>query len=413
MENTNKTFQEHTAGPIAIAFDYQFYLFMFLALKLRYGQKIGFEVKDDIHIDLEDGTTILFQAKHTIQQNARGDLQNLTTLDTDLWKTLSNWTDFIKADKTNVDFLNNHSFILVTNKGENSNDFIDTLSLFKTNKDIDSALQTIKTLENQTQDIILKKYIKNVISLGKRNLKSFLLKLSVETNLDGIIEKILNRLIEVYREPKIAEAIFEKLYTNLQTAKYLDIKGKNKFEISFDDFTKKFGRCFKIASEEKPLPKRNFPILLPDEDDLESQLFIKQLLDIGEVDSGSIDIRDYTTKMLIFLRHFTYWSDEENFILLTDAEDFKKNSIQIWKNKYKAKYRLIENQIKSGISVNELEDDIKKLGIELVDYIREQDLSIQGFSSLGIEFSNGHYYALSDNLEIGWHFDWKNKYMRK
>jgi len=202
MENTNKTFQEHTAGPIAIGFDYQFYLFMFLALKLKYGQKIGFEVKDDIHIDLEDGMTILFQAKHTIQQNASGDLQNLTTLDTDLWKTLNNWTDFIKADKTKADFLNNHSFILVTNKGENSNDFIDTLSLFKTNKDIDSALQTIKTLENHTQDIVLKNYIKNVISLGKRNLKSFLLKLSVETNLDGIIEKILNRLIEVIVNPK-------------------------------------------------------------------------------------------------------------------------------------------------------------------------------------------------------------------
>ena len=369
MINTNKTIEEHTAGPIAIGFDYQFYLFMFLALKLKHGQKIGFEVKDDIHIDLADGSTILFQAKHTIQQNIAGGVQNLTTLDIDLWKTLSNWTDFINADETKVDFLNKHSFILVTNKGKNSNEFIDTLSLFKTNNDINTALQSIKTLENQTQDKVLKKYIKNVVSLGKRKLKSFLFKLSVETNVDGIIEKITNRLIEVYRNPKIAEAIFEKLYTNLQTAKYLDIKGKNKFEISFDDFTNKFGRCFKIASEEKPLPKRNFPILLPDEDDLESQIFIKQLLDIGEVNSGSNDIRDYTTKMLIFLRHFTYWSDKENFILLTDAEDFKRNSIQIWKNKFKAKYRQIENQINLGTSVYELEDDIKKLGIELVDYI--------------------------------------------
>ena len=58
---------------------------MFLALELRNGQKIGFEIKDDVHIDREDGTTIWYQAKHTI-----GTLQNLTTLDTDLWKTLSN-----------------------------------------------------------------------------------------------------------------------------------------------------------------------------------------------------------------------------------------------------------------------------------------------------------------------------------
>lgn len=409
----NKNIEEHTAGPIAIGFDYQFYLFMFLALKLKHGQKIGFEVKDDIHIDLPDGATILLQAKHTIQQNIGGDLQNLTTLDTDLWKTLSNWANRIKADKTKADFLNNHSFILVTNKGENKNDFIDALSLFRLNSDIEAIIKSIKAIENQTQDKVLKKYIKNVDSLGKRKLKSFLLKLTIETNVDGIIEKISNRLIEVYRDAKIAEAIFEKLYSNLQKAKYLDIKGKNKFEISFDDFTNKFGRCFKIASEEKPLPKRSFPILLPDEDDLENQLFIRQLLDIGEVQSGSSDIRDYTTKMLVFLRHFTYWSDEENFILLTDAEDFKRNSIQIWKNKFKAKYRQIENQINSGTSINDLEDEIKKLGIELVDYIREQNLTIQGFSPLGIEFSNGHFYALSDNLEIGWHLDWKNKYTKE
>ena len=30
---------------------------MFLSLELLQGQKIGFEVKDDIHIDKHDGTT--------------------------------------------------------------------------------------------------------------------------------------------------------------------------------------------------------------------------------------------------------------------------------------------------------------------------------------------------------------------
>ncbi|MBT3206748.1 MAG: hypothetical protein HN704_13850 [Bacteroidetes bacterium] len=113
-----------------------------------------------------------------------------------------------------------------------------------------------------------------------------------------------------------------------------------------------------------------------------------------------------------FLNNFTYWSEEENFILLTEAEEFKKNSIQIWMNEFRAKYRQIERQINSATPLNELEDDIKDLGIDLVDYIRKQDLSIQGFSPLGIEFSNGHYYALSDNLEIGWHYDWENKYKK-
>ena len=134
------------------------------------------------------------------------------------------------------------------------------------------------------------------------------------------------------------------------------------------------------------------------------------MLDIGEVQSGSKDIIEYTTQMLKFIRNFTYWSDEENFIQLTEAEDFKKNSILIWKNKFKAKYRKIEQKIGSGISMIQLEDDIKTLGIELVEYIREKDLTIPGYLPLGIELSNGHYYALSDNLEIGWHYDWEKKF---
>lgn len=411
-ETKVKTIQDqHTAGPQNIGFDYQFYLFMYLILELKLGQKIGYEAKDDIHIDKTDGSTTLFQAKHTIQKQSDGMSQNLTDLDIDLWKTLSNWADFIKADKEKHDFLEKHSFILVTNKNENNNNFITTLSQFKTDNNIDSVLSILNELKNKTQDKTLTKYIKNVISLRKRKLKRFLLKLSIETNTDEIIQKIKNRIFEKNYQANLVDPIFESLSSNLNETKYLEIKNGQRFELSCEDFSKKFGKCFKVASEIKPLPKRRFDILLPD--NLEDQIFIKQLLDIGEVQSGSNYILDYTTQMLIFLRHFTYWSDEENFILLTDVEEFKKNSIQIWTNEFKSKYRQIENQINSGVSLVQLEDKIRILGLDLVDYIRKQDLSIPGFSSLGIEFSNGHYYALSDNLSIGWHFDWKNKYKKE
>ena len=410
MGEANTIQEEHTAGPIAIGFDYQFYLFMFYALELKFGQKIGFEVKDDIHIDKSDGTTVLFQAKHTIQKNTDGSIKNLTTLDTDLWKTLSNWATFIKEDKTKKEFLNKHSFILVTNKSENKNVVLKIFSQFNIDFDVTVALNDLKTLANTTKDNTLKKYIKNVTSLGKKRLHLFLSKLKIEINNDGIIKKIKNRILENVRQDKFVEPVFDSLSSNLHVAKYLDIKSRNKFEISFDDFNTKFGKCFNVAFEKKVLPKRNFPILLPE--NLESQTFIKQLLDIGEIPRGSSFITDYTTQMLVFLRHFTYWSDDENFILITAAEEFKKNSIQIWINAFKEKYRQVERQISYGTSITELEDSIKNLGVDLVDYIRKQDLSIQGFSSLGIEFSNGHYYALSDNLEIGWHFNWENKYKR-
>lgn len=410
MAETKTIQEQHTAGPQVIGFDYQFYYFMLLALDLKFGQKIGFEVKDDVHIDKEDGTTVLYQAKHTIIKNTKGNPQNLTDLDADLWKTLSNWVDLINADKSS-DFLNKHTFILVTNKSERNNDFIASLNIFKADNDFEKVKLKMDELASKTQDETLKKYFKKVTKLSKSKLGLFFNKLTIETGEDDIIDKIKKRILEKYYQENLVESIFNNFSSELNLSKYLDIKAGGKFEISGDEFGKRFGKCFKVATEIRPLPKREFPVLLPD--DLESQIFIKQLLDIGEVQTGSNDIRNYTTQMLKFLNHFTYWSEEEHFILLTDIEEFKNNSIQIWINEFKAKYRQIERQINNGSAIEDLEDDIKNLGVDLVDYIRKQDLSIPGFSALGIEFSNGHYYALSDKLEIGWHFDWGNKYKKE
>jgi len=408
ISQSSTTIQEqHTAGAQAIGFDYQFYYFMLLTLELKHGEKIGFEVKDDIHIDKGDGSTILFQTKHTILKNDNGTIQNLTTLDTDLWKTLSNWTDFIKnGDK---DFLDKHFFVLATNKNENNNDFITSLTQFKTDTDIDKIIEQLNELKTKTKNETIQKYIDNLLSLDKKKLGVFLSKLIIETGIDEIIEKVKNKILEKCVQDKFVESIFEKLSSNFQETKYTDIKSHKIFEISFDDFKNKFGKCFQIAFQEKALPKRELPILLPE--DLESQTFIRQLIDIGEIQSGSKYIGEYTTQMLKALNHFSFWVDE-NFVLPTDMDDFKKNSIQIWANEFRAKYRQVENKISSGSLVDELENDIKNLAIELVDYLRKQDLIIPTYPSIGLEFSNGHYYALSDNLEIGWHFDWENKYKK-
>jgi hypothetical protein len=410
MTETNKIQEQHTAGPIAIGFDYQFYLFMYLALELKQGEKIGFEVKDDIHIDKADGTTILFQAKHTVQQSSNGNSINLTTLDSDLWKTLSNWIDFVKSEKDNPDFLKRHSFILTTNKSENNNDFLSSLLLFKIDNNIDVVLNKLRELKKSTTDKTLKKYIHNVISIGKNKLKLFLLKLTIETKTDGIIEKIKNRILEnIRQDKKIADAVFDSLCSNLQLAKYIDIKAKKKFEISFKEFNARFGKCFKVAFENRPLPKRKISIPLPE--NLEDQIFIKQLIEIGDIKKGSNKIVNYTSKMLQVLNHFSYWLNE-GFVYPTEMEEFEKNSIGIWENAFIAKYRQIERKIDSGDSIGDLEDDIQTLGIDLIDFIREKDLSLIQDRSMGIEFSNGHFYALSDELKIGWHFDWENKYKK-
>ncbi|OPC66450.1 hypothetical protein BAY13_17085 [Elizabethkingia bruuniana] len=401
--------QQHTAGPQILGADYQFYYFMYLAVGLKTGQKVGFEVKDDLHIDNPDGTTVLIQAKHSIATKANGEAANLTTFDSDLWKTLSNWTEFIKAGDDSNDFIEKHTFILVTNKNEHSNEFINCHSDFMADGDIDKVIDTLKEFKGRTKDKELKKYIANVGSLSKKKLKRFFQKLSLETGVDEIIGQVKNRIHENVKQEKYVEPVFDSLFSNLSITKYFDIRGRKNFEITQEEFNKKFGKCFQSAFERAVLPSRNVPIQLPE--NLEDQVFIKQLIDIGEVEPGSDDIRDYTTQMLKFFNDFTFWTKDH--LLPTAIQSFNEESILIWKNEFKAKYNSIKNKIAAGTSMDDLEDEIKNLGLELVYHIRRQDLCIPGHFPLGIGPSNGHYYLLSNKLEIGWHYDWKNKYKKE
>jgi hypothetical protein len=407
LDNDTSFFDKNTAGPQAIGFDYQFYYFLFLALGLKPGEKIGFEVKDDIHIDKPNGKTVLFQAKHSVRKNKSGKTINLTDSDSDLWKTLSNWADFIKKDKK---FIENHEFIILTNKNNESNKFIENLEKLKETKINKDIIALIDKIKDESEDDNLVHYIKNIKRVGVRKLKIFLLNLKIETGKDEIVKKIKNRILEGIRQKKYVDVIYDCLYSNAQISKFFDIKNKTKFYISFEDFSGKFGECFKVAIENSPLPKRK--LKLNSSENLEDQIFIKQLIDVGETHSGSKDIIKYTTNMLSFLNDFTYWTEEENFVLLTEAEDFKDNSINLWANEFKSKYRTVENKINSGVSQYALEVEIKKLAIELVEFLRREELTLKN-NKIGIDYSNGHFYALSNDLEIGWHFNWEEKYKEK
>ena len=117
--------------------------------------------------------------------------------------------------------------------------------------------------------------------------------------------------------------------------------------------------------------------------------------------------------MLSFINNFEYWLNDELFIQQDEANGFKENSIMIWANEFRVKYRKIKKQLSSGVLTEDLSQEINDIGVELVDYVRRQDLTISDFPSLGIELSNGHYYALSNSLDLGWHLDWEGKYLKK
>lgn len=84
-----------SAEDKSIGFDYQYYYFLNELLTLRTGMTVGLEVMDDVHTELDNDTQVLVQLKHTVQTAADGNPKNLTTMDADLWKSLSNWAKVI------------------------------------------------------------------------------------------------------------------------------------------------------------------------------------------------------------------------------------------------------------------------------------------------------------------------------
>lgn len=116
--NSVKTHYEKTsADSKEIGFDFQYLCFISKLLDLNINQKITYEEKDDIHIESPNGKLTLIQIKHSIQTNIDGETKNLTELDTDLWKTLYNWTQVItdpidgrKNKKEQLEFLKNTKF---------------------------------------------------------------------------------------------------------------------------------------------------------------------------------------------------------------------------------------------------------------------------------------------------------------
>ena len=113
--------KKFSADKSELGFEYQFYFFLWKLLEMKTGETVSWEVKDDVSLDLPDGITYLFQVKHTIQKKSDGTTANFTNLDSDLWKTLSNWSQIIdsKGDMPKqTSFLEKTFFVLASNKSE-------------------------------------------------------------------------------------------------------------------------------------------------------------------------------------------------------------------------------------------------------------------------------------------------------
>ncbi|MCR9017511.1 hypothetical protein [Aquiflexum gelatinilyticum] len=401
MSNDKKHTEKTAAESKSIGFDYQYYFFLWKVLLLQPNESVGLEVKDDVHTDLSNNHQVLYQLKHTIKKNADGSLANLTTSDLDMWKTFSNWSKVIsdKNDSRSIpqaqlSFVEKTSFVLASNKSSNESNkvvlIIRKLQIgTKNENDVRTYFQSLAT---STKNKDLKSYVKDVLNLAPKVLEQFLLNTFFHLDDDDILTKCKEAIkSKMIPQEKIDQA-FMLIDSRLRADNFLQIKDGVKLEISFNEFYIKYRRYFDIFRN-STLIVQEYKGVLPDK--LEYQIFIKQLLEIGFVESDDFEyISRLTSFKLKLLNNLEDWKREGE---ITDLEikRFKENAFTLWDNEFR-----LQNMGTFS------EEEYNNKGIEVLRSVLKHSFNLVG-QELDIDMCNGKFYSLSDEPIIGWRKDWK------
>jgi hypothetical protein len=402
VQHTEKT----GAADKSIGFDYQYYYFLWRLLNLKTNETIGLEVMDDVHTELTNNRQLLIQLKHTTQSKADGSAVNITTLDSDLWKSFSNWSNVIsdpvanrKAEKEQLEFVNKTDFLLVSNKSENEKNKILLLlkELRDGSKSFDDIKSEIESLHGSTKDEAIKSYIGDVLALNATVAEHFFKNLSFDLGCDDIIGKCKTAIKEHKIDDSKVDEVFYCLDSRVRSENFSMVKNKQKIIFSFDEVHLKFRKCFDKARNGS-LTITKFTGSLPDL--LEDQVFIQQLIGIKDIKKDDIEsMAKFTRYLLQMQNNIDEWYQSGN-LTLGEVEAFKNEAKVKWENEYRSLYR-------KDCS----EEEIADKAVQLIDALRKEKLTLSD-QEMPTDMSNGQFYHLSNVPEIGWHKDWEGKYTK-
>tara|TARA_R110001599_G_scaffold64023_3_gene178912 strand:- start:530911 stop:532122 length:1212 start_codon:yes stop_codon:yes gene_type:complete len=401
--STEKSHSDKTsADDKSIGFDYQYYYFLDRILNLKSGQSAGLEVKDDVHSELDADYNILCQVKHTVQKNSKNEPIALTELDSDLWKTLFNWSQVI-CDKTQgrnnstqqLRYLAITEFHLVSNKSRSiKNEFHNLIDSFHAGEiEVTALSEYLGVLTNKTSDTKIKGYIQAVKQLAPDVLKAFIQKIRFELGLDDIINRVKRSILEKIIDTEKVDLVFERLDSNIKSNNFIAIKNGESIVISFEQFMQRYRRIFDDGRTKK-LVLLPFTPDLPE--DIFAQKFIKCLLHIGDITLSDEEFAiEYTKYKLRITTYFRQWVQAGDLVP-DEVEEFHNEVFLRWQNEFRVAFRSCTNLEQVIDSATNLLSTLRRENFKLSD------------NELNTSLSNGALYHLSDIGRIGWHRDWNN-----
>ena len=407
MDEYNKDHQkfldDRSADPSQAGFNFQFYAFLYLILKMDKDSYLGYEMDDDILYIQPNQVKTLIQAKNAIR-NDNGSWPNLTIRDKDLWHTIDNWVTQLELSKDSI-FFENRTFEIWTNKNFGKNSFYELIKEFKAqNIKIEAIDKELNSLIDDTVDKEIKNAMKKLKSISNTERKRFYLNFTVR-QFEGfsIIQEIKDTLKYKGLPENRIESIYSSLQTEFRDSHFIKSCKREKTKLSSEEMHEKCVRIFNRAYDRTLHIDRIICKELPL--DIYDQTFVKQLIDIDHIGKTEAEqIRDiYTTKLGTYNAIIKFTSNGNREIDDTDLINIHKEAYQKWKTEFDISNDNIRRQIRNLEKVTNNESNIA--GRECFKNIRRYEIA-----PMDQEMTLGYYYDMSDTPEIGWRHDWVEKY---
>lgn len=380
-------FNKHSATQ-STGFDYQLLYLIYRMLCMKEGEIAGFEAKDDVHFEYSDGTVELCQVKHSNSGN------KLTDSADDLWKTLSNWSEFLNTTQTP----GKYKFVFVTNR-PNESSFVNHILDYQQHnlKDLLKLKNDIEILNAESKakssDDGIRKHRCDVASLNDDLFRSLFQSFSYNF-INNIEDKCKQQITSRYTFSKEDnKGIIDRTYNDL-CSNILAFKDANngKFKLTFDDYTRRFRQIFHPNIVQRKVRKLDWT--LPNS--IDNQIFVKQLDEIDYWCNRNDDIIEYTECKLNAINNIDDW-EKCGELLPTDKQMYIESAIMDWKNKFNSHFRKYKH--------NDIDEDSHNLiAQKVVDEVKNIN---KCFDSDNVLFNNGVYWMLSDVPIIGWRRDWE------
>lgn len=370
---------------------------------------ISIELIDDVAIHKSDGSVILTeQDKYSISQTS----STFSDSSKDLWRTLQIWINKINEKILSFD----NEFICCSNKKMPTNYILSKISKCDSEENAIDIIENLKKIVESKKDdlsskdkkpassVALLKIMESVI-LDEKLLGKLISKIKIqdEQNLEKMNDQILNN-ISLTKGHIYGDKILFYLKGWISDKCKLLINSKSPIVISKEDFNSTVESVY----DSYRLSTINFTArkqILEEIGDKEIEViqnstFVEQLKLIKHRNLQNIildAIRDYLCyeKEILNVAKYAH-------ITSKDFDDFAEINRIRWG-------RVFDKYV-----VNELEDYTKEekdnFAYKIYDEILSMEVKFKGLYEIPITssyFKNGSYHSLAENLQIGWHPDWK------